>query len=148
MKHLKNFESWFTNIFKSSGDGWEDYYANHIVNKSVSGYNALINAALQGNWKMFKRLFPDYDVNSIYSDDKEESNLLHAVIDGEGGIWEKKKMITVLIEKGIDIYFKNEKGETFYETIKDIKLKNWFDKTYPDIVDKFKRDKERDKYNL
>lgn len=65
------------------------------------------------------------------------------VVEGKGGIWEKKKMISALIENGIDIYFENQDGKNFYELIKEPKLKKWVEETYN--MEEILRSK---KYNL
>lgn len=151
MKHLKTFENWVTNIFKSSGNFWQDFEDDYMGNQFKTNYNALMGAAEDGNWSRFKRLLPRYknqinDVNIEHNDDNTTTteNILIKVVNGRGGNWEKKKMITALIENGVDLYFSNNNGDTFYSLIKDPKLKKWFDETYPDIVIYF----TTNKYNL
>jgi len=141
MKHLKTFENWFTNIFKST-DMWEDYMDDHIGSIKGKGYNALMSSAHEGNWTRFKDLLNNYDINSVHTDYNDDntpskSNVLFSVIYGKGDLWEKKKMISALIEKGIDIYFENENGENFYEKITEPKLKKWIDEKYPDLEQSF-----------
>lgn len=156
MKHLKTFENWFTNIFKKSDDPWQDYMDDFLgKNFGQTNYNALMGAADQGNWSRFKNLLPIYqkrinDIATEYDDDntKTSLNVLTKVIKGDSGLWEKKKMIKALIDNGVDLYFTNEKGEYFYDLIKDQKLKKWFDETYPNIVDQILLNKNASKYNL
>jgi hypothetical protein len=150
MKHLKTYENWFTNIFKSSNDPWQDWESDYGGVQLKNGYSALMDAALEGNWKRFKNLLPDYKefINVIHNDNGEKKNMMISVIDGLGDTWDKKKMIVALIENGVDVFFENENGETFYDIIKNrietTKLKEWFDETYPDIVIKL----ETTKYNI
>ena len=153
MKHLKTYENWFTNIFKSSNDPWQDWESDYGGLQLKNGYSALMDAALEGNWKRFKNLLPAYKefINDLYNDNGKKSNMITSVIDGLGDTWDKKKMIAALIKNGFDIFLKDENDKTFYDIIKDrikngetIKLKKWFDETYPDIVIKL----ETNKYNI
>lgn len=155
MKHLKTFENWFTNIFKSGDDGWQDFMDDYIGSQFKSNYNALMGAAYNGNWKRFKNLLPDYkkninDVNIEHNDDNTTSteNVLIKVVNGTGGNWEKKKMISALIDNGVDPYFTTDTGKSFYDLIIDTKLKKWVEETYPNIVQQIILNKSTNKYNL
>jgi len=155
MKHIKTFESWVTNIFKSGDDHWQDYqddFMGHV--DLIKNLNALVGSADQGNWKRFKNLLPKYKKNindiQIYNDGKTEqtSNVLTATVNGNGDLWEKKKMITALIDNGVDPYFTDHNDNNFYDYIKDQKLKKWVDDTYPDIVRDLEANKLTKGYNL
>lgn len=151
MIHLKTYENWFTNIFKSSNDMWQKYMDDHIGNKFKTNYNALVGAAEEGNWSRFKYLLPKYinQINDIIIvDNKYKTNLL-MTISGKSdiGFWEKKKMITALLDNNVNLYFKNKNGDNFYD-IMDPKLKMWFEEKYPDIVEKLNIDKNINKYNI
>lgn len=160
MKHIKTYESWFTNVFKSA-DGLLDADVDFVNKTHDEGYTPLMGAARKGNWKRFKFLLPSSkdeinSVNIMYLDSGIEArtNTLMWAIFGEGDLWEKKKMFTALIDNGIDIYFKTEDGENFYDKLKrnkdpkTIKLKEWIEKTYPDIIEKVEMEKSTNKYNL
>ena len=157
MKHLKTFENWFTNIFKKSDDFWQDYMDDVLgSNFGRSNYNALFGAAEEGNWSRFKNLLPKYkkyinDIATEINDDNTTStaNILTKIVtSNNSGLWEKKKMIKSVIDNGVDIYFTNEKGESFYDLIKDERLKKWFDETYPNLVEQILLNKNTIKYNL
>lgn len=60
MKYLKKYENWFTNIFKTGEDTHQDWQSNYGGAQLGTGYNALMDAALEGNWKRFKNLLPEY----------------------------------------------------------------------------------------
>lgn len=152
MKHIKTFESWFTNIFKSGGDHWQDFEDDYISHSGIiKNYNALVGSAEEGNWRRFKKLLPEYRKNindiQIYNVQRT-SNILISVIKGDGDLWEKKKMITALIHDGVDPYFADHDGNSFYDYIKDKKLKKWIDETYPEIVEQLELNKSINKYNL
>jgi ankyrin repeat protein len=164
MKHIKNFESWFTNLFKKFSDHepdmWEDKMRDIFISSGIDYPNDLMISASEGNWEKFKYYIDKFDVNSIQinttisgyvannTNDGDINNALTYVITGDGDLWEKKKMIKALIDKGINPYFKNNLNETFYEMIKDVKLKKWVEQNYPEIVEKIMLTKSVTKYNL
>lgn len=152
MKHLKHYENWFTNIFKSGDDMWQDYMDDTLGKIMSKGYNALMGAADEGNWNRFKNLFPKYkkyinDISYHYHNSKisSSSTLLMHIVLGNGDLWEKKKMLKITLnDQNVNYHYKNEKGKNFYDLIKDPKLKKWFDETFPNIL----LDLSANKYNL
>ena len=143
MKYLKTFENRFTNVFKSHDlDMWNSAVENDLIRMV---YNALMQSAYDGNLKRFIYLLPDY-IDKL-NDILKYQTVLFFVITGEGDIYEKKKMIQLLIDNGIDYNIKY-KGETFYDLITDDKLKKWLDKKYPEIVKELKLNKNTDKFNI
>lgn len=172
MIHLRTYESWFTNIFKSEDNF--DYDTRDAISNLISknkGINPLINAAMDGNWKRFKFLLPRYknqinDVHIMYLDDGTEAkeNVLTCALFGDGDLWEKKKMVSTLIKNGVDVFFKDEGGKNFYERLmRNIenpyyvnkkkmnvykKLKEWLDQEYPDMIEKLEIASDANKYNL
>jgi len=157
MKHIKTFENWFTNIFKSDGsdtEQWDEHLIRNIIN--ISGYNGgslLRQAVSDGNLNKFKRQFPKFinklnDI-TIDPDDNETSTILTLVASSsECDISDKKKMIKMLIDNGADPYFFNDSDRSFYDMIREPKLNKWVKDTYPEIVDKIELKKNSDKYNL
>jgi len=147
MKYLKTFENRFTNVFKSHDlDMWNSAVENDLIRMGIRmGYNALMQSAYDGNLKRFIYLLPDY-IDKL-NDILKYQTVLFFVITGEGDIYEKKKMIQLLLDNGIDYNIKY-KGETFYDLITDDKLKKWLDKKYPEIVKELKLNKNTDKFNI
>lgn len=145
MKHLKTFENWFTNLLKNSEyNHWEEFYITKLG--KMYNYNPLIKAAEDGDFKKFRTYFFEYS-DKLNDKTIENKNVLHYVVTGNGDFYEKKNMIDYLMDSNIDYTIKYE-GETFYDLIKDNKLKKWFDKTYPNIVKKLNILKDTEKYNI
>jgi hypothetical protein len=152
MKYLKTYENWFTNLFKN--DGINQITRDFLADMIGDGYNPLMDAAYDGNWNRFKELLPKFikqinDIHTIYLDSgvEEYMNVLLYVVCGKGDNWEKKKMISALIENNVDVHFEsNEKN--FYEMIKSPKLKKWIEETYPQIISDLLLQKSIKKYNL
>lgn len=151
MKYIKKYENRFTNFFKSDGAGdfFQDYMDDRL--QKGLGYNALMSAAREGNWKKFKRKFPRYikNINDVFigslnSGVEHKVDLLSYVVTGEGDLWEKKKMLSLLFDNNVDLTFKDEKGRTFFDFIDDEKLKKWIEETYPEVVSQL----TANKYNL
>lgn len=144
MKYIKTYENRFTNFFKSDGSDnyWQNFMNSELETKF--GYNALMSAASEGDWKKFKYRFPDYikNINDVSNDDK--STVLMYVVNGDGDLWEKKKMLSLLFDNNVDLTFKDEKGRTFFDFIDDEKLKKWIEETYPEVVSQL----NANKYNL
>jgi len=152
MRYLKAYENWVTNIFKSY-DYWQDYADDVLINQSFSekNFNSLMGAAMSGNWKRFKDKLPKYieHINDIHIDDLNHKNTtLTHVVTGIGDLWEKRKMIEELIENGADPYFEDESYNSFYDLINNQKLKEWFNKKYPQIVEKLLLNKSVRQYNI
>jgi len=144
MKHLKTFENIFTNIFKSKDiDAWESFEEDDL--EKNLGYNMLMQTANYGNLKRFEYLLPYY-IKKI-NDTFEKKNILIIVVKGDADLYEKKKMIELLLDTEINYTFTFE-GKTFYDFITNEKLKKWFDKKYPDIVKKLIFYKNTEKYNI
>lgn len=57
-------------------------------------------------------------------------------------------MIEELIENGADPYFEDESYNSFYDLINNQKLKEWFNKKYPQIVEKLLLNKSVRQYNI
>lgn len=106
---------------------------------------------MSGNWKRFKDKLPEYieHINDIHIDDLNHKNTtLTHVVTGIGDLWEKRKMIEELIENGADPYFEDESYNSFYDLINNQKLKEWFNKKYPQIVEKLLLNKSVRQYNI
>lgn len=143
MKYLKKYENMFTNIFKSSDvDHWDEYVENDLEDNFK--YNKLMQSADDGNLKRFIFLLPEYKdkLNDIW----HNKNVLIQAMLGNGDNYEKRNMIKLLLDNGIDYNFKFE-DKTFYDLMNN-KLKMWFDKNYPDIVKELELNKNIKKYNL
>lgn len=155
MKYLNTYENWFTNIFKTGDDMWQDYMDSRIGQKVTPRWNSLFGAASEGNWKRFKNLLPKHikHINDviIQNDELSISHLENLLIlisrNRDIGTWEKKKMITALIDNNVDISFRTSEGEDFYDLM-DPKIKTWFKQKYPEIVEKLELYKKSNKYNL
>ena len=146
MKHIKTYENWFTNLFKDSEyDIWWNNDFNNKMELSTK-YNTLMITADDGDLKKFKHYFANY-INNLNDISNEGKNVLHYVVTGDGDLYNKKGMVKILIDNGIDYTIKCN-NETFYDMIKEPKLKRWFDKTYPNIVKELNIIKDTDKYNL
>jgi len=144
MKHLKTFENWFTNIFKTSDvDMWTDKLDSNLEYNFK--YNRLMSSAKEGNLKRFIHLLPEYKdkLNNVFNN----KNVLIFAILGDGDNYEKRNMIRLLLDNGIDYNFKYE-DKTFYELISNDNLKKWFDKKYPDIVKELELNKNTKKFNI
>jgi len=144
MKYLKKFENRLTNVFKSKDvDMWDEYIETEL--ETEYGYNKLIGAVHAGNLKRFEYLLPIYKnkINNIY----DGKNVLIEVIIRDIDLYEKKKMIELLLDNGVN-YKLEFGGDTFYDLITNDKLKKWFDDKYPDIVKELNLYKNTNKYNL
>jgi transposase len=146
MKYIKKYENRFTNFFKS--DGSDDFFQEFMDTQLERriGYTPLMTAASEGNWKKFKRLFPVYKdkINIPYSKGHKNKYLLFYVIKGDGDLWEKKKMLSLLFDNNVDFIVTDSHNNTFFDYIKDIKLKKWIEENYPNVVSQL----TANKYNL
>lgn len=153
MKYIKKYEGWFRDLFKDKKyNMWDDIIANKM--EEEFGYTKLMSAAQDGNFKKFKYYFSDYVDNldgvKKVGDDSgvdQDENYLHIVVYGKGIVSDKIKMLEMLIDHGVNMFDEVE-GKTFYEIIKEPKLKKWVEETHPDFVEELKLKRETQKYNL
>lgn len=145
MRYIKTYENWFTNLFKDKEYNiWDDYLNSNL--ETTHKYNVLMRTAEEGDFKKFKNYFHDY-INNLNNISKDGKNVLHYVVTGDGDLYNKKEMIKMLIDNGVDYTIKFE-NKTFYDLISEPKLKLWFDKTYPEISEEMNMIKDTEKYNL
>jgi hypothetical protein len=145
VRKVKTYETWFKDIFKSKeNDIWNQYMNNET--EKTYGYNSLMNAADEGNLKKFKYYFPKY-VDNLNSKSLNGDNALIYVVIGDGVEPDKKIMISMLLDNGIDYTVKHH-DYFFYELIKEYNLKKWVEETYPDIIKELEFIKDTEKYNI
>lgn len=149
MKHLKKYENWFTDLFKSKE---YDYPEQFIINtmEREFGHTYLMSAADEGDFKKFQHYFPEYIDRKNLKDNDTLTTLMH-VATGKGSIEDKKKMLKMLLDNGEDPFMKyngkseKDKGKTFYDFLNS-ELKKWVNDNYPQFEFDLKQDVKN--YNL
>lgn len=129
MDHLKKYENWFTDIFKSKEYDTTDLFMQ-MQFKEMDGMTTLMHCATNGDIKKFKNYFNEHITNEI---DKFGNTTLVHVATGKGSLKNKKEMIKMLIDNGENPFRINDYGKTFLDEIKDPKLYQWIIETFPDI---------------
>ena len=145
MRYIKTYENWFTNLFKDKEYSIWNSYLNDKLETNY-GYNVLMSTAKDGDLKKFKNYFHKY-VNKLNNISKDGKTVLYYVVTGDGDLYDKKEMIKILIDNVVDYTIMYD-NKTFYDLINNNKLKMWFDKTYPEIVNEINIIKDTNKYNL